>query len=80
MAEPSHVGPQPKERNWRNWGLGIVVVLAIIFIVENLQEVQVKFLFFDTRAPLIFALLIAAILGVVIGYVAPLVRRHRGDR
>jgi uncharacterized integral membrane protein len=43
--------------------------------------VQVKFLFFDASMPLIFGLLIAVILGVLIGYVGPIVRRHqRGDR
>ena len=39
-----------------------------------------KFLFFDASTPLFFALLIATILGAIIGYVAPIVRRHRRDR
>jgi uncharacterized integral membrane protein len=74
--------PQAKQRNWRGWALGIAVVLALIFILQNSQKVKVKFLFVDTTTPLIFALLIAAILGAVIGYVGPLVRqrgRHRED-
>ncbi len=76
MAEPQTHQPQTKQGNWRNWALGIAVLLVIIFIVENLQEVEVTFLFINTKAPLIFALLIAAILGAVIGYVGPLVRRR----
>ena len=75
----SHDLGQPKQRNWRNWALGIAVVVAIIFIAQNSQSVKVKFLFVDTTTPLIFALLIAVLLGAVIGYVLPLVRRHRGD-
>jgi uncharacterized integral membrane protein len=82
MAESHELRPQAKQRNWRGWALGIAVVLALIFIFQNSQEVKVKFLFVDTTTPLIFALLIAAILGAVIGYVGPLVRqrgRHRDD-
>ena len=55
------------------------MLLVVIFIAENSQEVEVKFLFVNTTTPLIFALLIAALLGAVIGYVGPLVRRHRGS-
>jgi uncharacterized integral membrane protein len=76
MAEPHQPQPQPRQSNWRNWALGIAVLLAIIFIAQNSQKVKVKFLFVDTTTPLIFALLIAAILGAVIGYVGPLVRRR----
>ena len=75
--ESHDLGRQQRPRNWRNWALGIAVVVAIIFVAQNSQSVKVKFLFVDTTTPLIFALLIAVLLGVVIGYVFPLVRRHR---
>ena len=68
-----------RKPQWRNWALGVAVVVAIIFIAQNSQSVKVKFLFVDTTTPLIFALLIAVLLGAVIGYVLPLVRRHRGE-
>ena len=77
--ESGDLGRQPKQRNWRNWALGIAVLVAIIFIAQNAQRVEVQFLFVDTTTPLIFALLIATLLGIVIGYVFPLVRRRRGD-
>jgi uncharacterized integral membrane protein len=77
MAESHELRSQPKQRNWRSWALGAAVLVAIIFIFQNSQKVKVKFLFIDTTTPLIFALLIAAILGAVIGYVGPLVRQHR---
>jgi uncharacterized integral membrane protein len=82
MADPHDLQPQAKQRNWRTWALWTAVLLAVIFIVENLHEVKVTFLVVTTTAPLILALLIAAILGAVIGYVGPLVRqrgRHRED-
>jgi uncharacterized integral membrane protein len=77
MAEPHERRPQAQQRNWRSWALGGSVLLAIVFIAQNSQEVEVKFLFVDTTTPLIFALLIAAILGAVIGYVGPLVSQRR---
>ena len=57
----------------------VIAVVAIIFIAQNAQRVEVQFLFVDTTTPLIFALLIATLLGIVIGYVFPLVRRRRGE-
>jgi uncharacterized integral membrane protein len=78
MAPPDELQPQVKKSSWRPWALGVAVLLVLILIAQNSQEVKVKFLFVDTTTPLIFALLIAAILGAVIGYVGPLVRRHRG--
>jgi uncharacterized integral membrane protein len=78
MAPPDELQSQVKKSSWRSWALGVAVLLVVIFIAENSQEVEVKFLFVNTTTPLIFALLIAALLGAVIGYVGPLVRRHRG--
>jgi len=79
MAEPYEHRAQAKERNWRPWALGIAVLVVVIFVAQNAQKVKVDFLFVHTTTPLIFALLIAAVLGAVIGYVGPLVRgrRHR---
>ena len=78
MARPDELQPQVKKSSWRPWALGIAVLLVVILIAQNSQDVKVKFLFVDTTTPLIFALLIAAALGAVIGYVGPLIRRHRG--
>ena len=78
MASPGELQPQARKSSSRPWALGIAVLLVLILIIQNSQEVKVKFLFIDTTTPLIFALLIAAVLGAVIGYVGPLVRRHRG--
>jgi uncharacterized integral membrane protein len=80
MAPRDELQPQVKKSSWRQWALGVAVLLVVILIAQNSQQVKVKFLFVDTTTPLIFALLIAAVLGAVIGYVGPLVRRHRsGD-
>jgi uncharacterized integral membrane protein len=52
-----------------------VIVLTAIFILQNSDETEVKFFFATTEIPLIFALLLAAVLGFVIGLVLP---RFRG--
>jgi uncharacterized integral membrane protein len=79
MADRGDPQLPKKETNWRAWGLGVLILLVLIFIAQNSQSVQVKFLFFDASMPLIFGLLIAAILGVLIGYIGPIVRRHHRD-
>lgn len=58
------------------------ILLAAIFILQNSQEVEVKFFFSTSQTPLIFALLFAALLGFVIGLGLPRFRggsRKRND-
>ena len=67
-------------RSAKLWAIAIAAVLLVIFIAENSQEVEVRFLFVETQTPLIFGLLIAGILGFLIGWLLPIVRRgRRGD-
>jgi len=44
-----------------------IVVLAVIFAVQNPNVVQVSFLAWETNAPLALALLVAFILGFILG-------------
>ena len=70
--EPGHSeGPR-----WRRWLVLGVLVLLLIFVAMNFQEVTVDFLFAETKLPLFFALIVAGLLGVVAGLLAPRVRRH----
>jgi uncharacterized integral membrane protein len=48
-----------------------------IVALQNSQEVRVDVLFATVNAPLIVTLLTAVAIGALIGYVAPLVHRHR---
>lgn len=83
MAERRHpTSPPPaaqkKEVQWKWWAFGIAVLLLLIIVLQNSQHVEFKLLFiFDTSAPLVVLLLIAALIGAVIGYTAPILRRHR---
>jgi uncharacterized integral membrane protein len=65
-------------RGFRFYLLVAAVVVGTIFLIQNAQKVQVDFLFSSTDTPLIFALLIAGLLGFVIGLALPRFRR-RGD-
>jgi uncharacterized integral membrane protein len=66
-----------KETNWRTWGIGALVALVLIVALQNSQEVSVDVLFLNVNAPLIVILLVAVAVGALIGYLAPVVRRHR---
>jgi uncharacterized integral membrane protein len=68
--------PARKQRGARFYITVVAVVLAAIFVLQNTQKVDVKFFFSTTNIPLIFALLLAAALGFVIGLALPRFRRH----
>jgi uncharacterized integral membrane protein len=68
--------PARKQRGARFYVTIAAFVLAAIFILQNTQDVDVKFFFSTSRTPLIFALLLAAILGFIIGLALPRFRRH----
>ena len=70
---------EKKPVNWRAWLVGILVALVLIVALQNSQEVSFEVLFASFNAPLIVVILLAAAIGVLIGYVAPLVRRHRRE-
>jgi uncharacterized integral membrane protein len=71
------VTTERKTTNWRGWVVGILIALVAIVCLQNSQEVRVDVLFVNVNAPLIVILLAAVAIGALIGYVAPLVRRHR---
>jgi len=71
------MAPEKKPVNWRAWLVGALVALVVIVALQNSQTVKVEVLFVDVNAPLIVTLLAAVAIGILIGYVAPLVRRHR---
>jgi uncharacterized integral membrane protein len=67
---------EKKPVNWRAWLVGLLSALVLIVALQNSQEVSFELLFASFEAPLIVIILLAAAIGVLIGYVAPLVRRH----
>jgi len=70
---------QKKPVNWRAWLVGILSALVLIVALQNSQEVSFEVLFASFTAPLIVVILLATLVGALIGYVAPLVRRHHRE-
>ena len=68
----------------RTAGLGLalalliaVTVMLVLFVVFNGQTVQISLVFTDVEAPLVLALLIAAVLGALVASLGGLVMRAR---
>ncbi len=60
---------------------GVAIAALVLFFVENLQEVRVRFLWFDLHTPLIFALFASAAMGgVTVGLMSALRRRATTTR
>lgn len=59
----------------RKWAFAIIGVILIVFILLNSQEVEIDFIVGTATAPLIFALAIAGLLGLAVGWLAPRLRR-----
>jgi uncharacterized integral membrane protein len=74
------VGPQEKKPiNWRLWITGILIALVVVVCLQNSQEVSVEVLFASFDAPLIVVLAAFTLIGMLIGYIGPLYRRHRRE-
>jgi uncharacterized integral membrane protein len=72
------VPPQEKKPvNWRAWIIGGLVALVLVVCLQNSQQVSVEVLFASFDAPLIVVLLVAVGVGVLIGWAAPVLIRHR---
>ena len=72
-------GTRKEGRGWRFWLFVTAAVLFAIFVIQNSQDVQVEFLFTTTDTPLFLGLLLAGVLGALIGWAAPRVRRGGRD-
>ncbi|MDQ3571946.1 MAG: LapA family protein [Actinomycetota bacterium] len=80
--EPGPAGsPKPRQagRSFKTYVLAAAGILMAILILQNLQEVEVRFITIETQIPLIFALLIVGALGAVVGWATPRIRRGGHD-
>jgi uncharacterized integral membrane protein len=75
-GDPQRPAETTAERqSWRRYGLIAVAVILLLFMALNSQKVEVNLIIGTAEMPLIFALLIAALLGAIVGWVVPKVRR-----
>jgi uncharacterized integral membrane protein len=73
QEHPARVGRQGM--SGKGWAMLVAVVLLLIFVFQNWHEVSIDFLFFTSiETPLILALAFSALLGALIGWLAPRVR------
>jgi uncharacterized integral membrane protein len=70
---------EKKPINWRAWLVAALSGLLLVVALQNSQEVSFDLLTATFQAPLIVVILLAAGIGVLIGYIAPLIRRHRRE-
>jgi uncharacterized integral membrane protein len=63
--------PRPEGRGARFWLLIVLIALGFVFIAVNFQKVTIDFVVGSAEAPLVLALLIAGLIGFLIGLVLP---------
>jgi uncharacterized integral membrane protein len=74
------MGPHEKKpTNWRAWIVGILIALVVVVCLQNSQKVSVEVLFASFDAPLIIVLAAFTLVGMLIGYIGPVWRRHRRE-
>jgi uncharacterized integral membrane protein len=79
MTQPGHRQPADDEgANWKRPAFLAIGAVLVIFMALNSQKVEVNFIFGSAQMPLIFALLVAAALGALVGWAAPRLRESRG--
>jgi uncharacterized integral membrane protein len=57
--------------------VALVALYAVFFIALNTHRVKVSFVFFSARASVIFVVLVALVVGFVLGAVGPRLARRR---
>jgi uncharacterized integral membrane protein len=74
------MGPHEKKpTNWRAWITGILIALVVVVCLQNSQTVSIEVLFANFEAPLIIVLAVFVLIGMLIGYIGPVWRRHRRE-
>ena len=65
---------QRRERGAKFWLFIIAAAIAIVFIVLNSKDVEVNFLLATVNTSLVVALLVATLLGMIVGWLAARLR------
>jgi uncharacterized integral membrane protein len=74
-SAPRRRGSTKGGPGFKQWLLIVCGVLLVLFFVLNFQKVTVHLLVATVDMPLVIALLIAAVLGLALGWVVPRLRR-----
>jgi uncharacterized integral membrane protein len=76
MAEHDH-RPRTRKERVRSVIAMAAGVFVVLFAVLNTQEVTIHWVFTTTRTPLIWAIVVSAVLGVIAGLAITRLRRGR---
>lgn len=71
--------PRSEGRGARFWFIVVLSVIGLVFIAVNFQKVTIDFVVGEANAPLVLALLIAGVIGFLIGLILPRFRRHENE-
>lgn len=80
MDENQNIGSAPAEKKeipWRLIGFVVAAILALIFVLSNLEVVTIKFLVFEAETRQWVSLVVAVALGVISDRLFIGVRRRR---
>jgi uncharacterized integral membrane protein len=61
-------------------GLGIVVVLFVVFFLQNSEQLTIDFLVFEKRTTIRWSLLVAVVLGILVDRIFTMWWRRRRKR
>ena len=63
--------------NWKVVPAGFVVLLVVIFAVQNYDVVEIKFLFWQFRASRAIIIFLTLMVGFVLGWIMSLIPRGK---
>ncbi len=64
-----------ESNNLRLIGLGVVLLLLVTFVAQNFRDASVKFLWMTANTELAWAIVVAAAVGFLAGWLADRLRR-----
>lgn len=71
QGKPATYGGQAPKADWRQYAKVfvwvVVAVLAAAFLLLNKEQVTINFVFFSASVPLFVALMVAGVLGILLG-------------
>jgi uncharacterized integral membrane protein len=74
VSDVPHGGGQG--RGPRFWALVVAAAVAVLFIALNSKSVDINFIVATVNTSLVVALLVATLLGVIVGYLLALFRKR----
>jgi uncharacterized integral membrane protein len=74
MSEPTQAPEQRRVRREqaRTAGLVLLAVIATLFAVLNVKDVEVNWIFGKSSTPLIVVIVVSLLVGILLGHFAPL--------